>query len=136
MSVTAPEAASNSAPPELRSGCVLAIETPEEFDSLLELTRTSNTLLIADFQAAWCRKCKYLLPRLRRMAVEHSNVYFATIDVNKVARLPREYQIQKMPTFLLFSGGQEVDRLIGAAEAGAVVTELQATVDKFLSASS
>lgn len=135
MSVSAPEAASHKMPSKQSSGRVVDIERPEDFDALLEESAAANSLLIADFHAAWCRKCKYLLPRLRKLANEHPDVYFATVDVNKVARLPREFDIQKMPTFIFFSGGEQVEKLIGAAEAGAVVSSLRSTLEKHISVS-
>jgi thioredoxin 1 len=115
-------------------GAVVAVRTPEEFDALLAAAAAGRSLLVVDFHAQWCRKCKYLLPRLRKLATAHPAVYFATVDVNAVARLPREYAIEKMPTFILFRDQKPVREYIGGAEPPVVASALAALVQEYASA--
>lgn len=116
-------------------GVVHEIASPEQFDVLLATSRDAGALLVADFMASWCRKCLYLLPRLRKAAAKAQNVYFCTVDVNKVKRLPKEHQIAKMPTFIFFRGGERIETLIGGEAPQKVAEVLTAKIDKFSEAS-
>lgn len=111
-------------------GVVHDIRTPEEFDRLQEECNRRDALLVADFMAKWCRKCKYLLPRFRKMAANHSHVYFCTIDVNAVARLPRQFSIAKMPTFIFIKQDETIETLVGGAAPETVAGQLQAIVER------
>lgn len=81
--------------------------------------------------ASWCRKCLYLLPRLRKLGLQFPNVYLCSVDVNKVARLPKQFEITKMPTFIFFRGDRQVGTLIGGASPQNVATQLQSAVEKY-----
>ena len=65
------------------------------------------------------------------MAEDFPNTYFCTIDVNKVARLPRQYKIAKMPTFLFFRGVGQIGSYVGGAEAPQVAAELRRRVEDY-----
>lgn len=111
-------------------GIVHDIRTPEEFDRLQEECNRRDALLVADFMAKWCRKCKYLLPRFRKLAANHTHVYFCTIDVNGVARLPRQFSIAKMPTFIFIKQDETIETLVGGATPETVAGQLQAIVER------
>lgn len=111
-------------------GIVYDIRTPEEFDRLQEECNNRDVLLVADFMAKWCRKCKYLLPRFRKLAAKHTNAMFCTIDVNGVARLPRQFSIAKMPTFIFLKQGEAIETLIGGSSPESVASQLQSTVER------
>lgn len=113
-----------------QAGVVHDIRTPEEFDRLQEECNERDMLLVADFMAKWCRKCKYLLPRLRKLAAKHTHVSFCTIDVNGVARLPRQFSIAKMPTFIFIKQDETIETLIGGATPETVSGQLQEIVDR------
>jgi thioredoxin 1 len=133
-SLTSPTtAATTSASPmevSAAPGTVITVKSPEQFDSILAASDASDSLLVVDFHAEWCRKCKYLLPRFRKLSAAHPGVYFATVDVNAVARLPREFSIEKMPTFILFRNKKPVHEFIGGAEPPAVASTLAALVEE------
>lgn len=123
--------AEHSAPWMPLPSVVHEITTPEEFDRLLDVSRENNTLLVADFMAAWCRKCKYLLPRFRKIATNTPDVYFCTVNVNAVARLPRQYEITKMPTFIFFKNGERARTIIGGGEPPKVAKQLSETMNSY-----
>jgi thioredoxin-like negative regulator of GroEL len=81
------------------------------------------------FRTERCRKCKFLLPRLRKLAIQYPNVTVCTVDVNSVSRLPREYGITAMPSFVLFADGARVDDVSGGAEAGVVFQRLRDAIE-------
>lgn len=114
----------------LTPGHVIEITTPEQFDLVCEQASHSKALMVVDFMAKWCRKCKYLLPRMRKLADKHPDVCFCTVDVNAVARLPRQFSIAKMPTFIFIRDGAPVHTFIGGASAQQAAAQLDALVDK------
>lgn len=75
--------------------------------------------------AAWCRKCIYLLPKFKKVAALHDNVYFCSVDVNKVQRLPKEYAIEKMPTFVFMKGGEKVRTVVGGGDGKKVAAQIE-----------
>lgn len=112
-------------------GIVHAIATPEQFDVLRATAAESGALLVADFMASWCRKCIYLLPRMRKAGEKFPHVYFCSVDVNKVRRLPKEFSIDKMPTFVFLRGNKRVATLIGGAQPQQVAKSLMELIEMY-----
>lgn len=112
-------------------GVVHDIETPQQFDALVESAARDDALLVADFMAKWCRKCLYLVPRLNKIATKNPTLYFCKIDVNAVARLPKEFNISKMPTFIYIKNGKPVHVLVGGAEAPTVARNIEKLFEKY-----
>jgi Thioredoxin len=69
-------------------------------------------------------------PRLRKLAEASPSTVFLSIDVNKVARLPREYGVESMPTFVFLHGDERVGGMVGGAEAGVIVARMQEAIDE------
>lgn len=115
-----------------KDGQLVDVRTPEQFDDIL----ATHSLVCVDFMALWCRKCKYLLPRMRKLAVAHPSVLFCTVDVNSVAKLPKRFEIAKMPTFILLRNGEIVQTLIGGASPEKVAQQLGDIVKKYVASSS
>lgn len=114
-------------------GLVHDVTTPEQFDRLLQVATEHNALLVADFMARWCRKCLYLLPKLKKLGLEFSNVYYCSINVNAVNRLPRQFEITKLPTFIFFKKGERVGTIIGGAAPPKVASTLRTTIERHAS---
>ncbi|KAJ2002844.1 hypothetical protein GGI04_003180 [Coemansia thaxteri] len=70
--------------------------------------------LVVDFKAAWCEPCKMMAPLFQRLAQEHADVSFVTVDMDEVPEIAREFSIMSMPTFKLFAKGDAVDEVVGA----------------------
>ncbi|CAM9880684.1 unnamed protein product [Scytosiphon promiscuus] len=88
-----------------------SVSTVQEFDSLL-VARPKQVVAVW-FQASWCRKCKYIGTRLKRLD-EHlpayltNNLVVVSVDVNKVAEVPQRQKIKDLPTIQFFVEGEEV----------------------------
>lgn len=67
---------------------------------------------------------------VRKIAAQFPDAYYCTVDVNKVARLPRQFKIAKMPTFIFLRAGETLETYVGAAEAPAVAAALAARVQQ------
>jgi len=90
----------------------------DDFKALVSQAASEGKLLIVDFHAQWCGPCKMIAPKIVAMAEEMKDkCIFAKVDVDEAAEIAEEYEIQAMPTFLLFANGMKVDSMAGANEA-------------------
>ena len=66
------------------------------------------------FTADWCQPCKKTRPIVEEMNREQTTAGFQIIDVDDNADLVKNFGIQSVPTFILFDGGIEKNRIIGS----------------------
>jgi len=75
----------------------------------------SGDLVLVDFYATWCQPCKQMHPVLEALKKEMGeSIRILKIDVDSNTRVSATYNIQSIPTLLLFKGGQIVWRQTGA----------------------
>ena len=79
-----------------------------------EVLKASEPVLV-DFFAEWCGPCKAMAPALEEVAKEmEGKVKVAKIDVDANPEITIRYQIQAMPTLILFKDGEIAGRHTGA----------------------
>jgi len=72
------------------------------FDSIINESRP----VIVDFHAIWCGPCKTQSPILKQVAEElGERVKVIKIDVDQNPMIASRYQIQSVPTILIFKNG-------------------------------
>lgn len=86
---------------------VLHLNT-KQFEELLN----SGEKFLADFWAPWCGPCKMLGPQLDEAAKEVS-IKIVKINVDEESDLAARYNVQSIPTLILFENGQQVKRDMG-----------------------
>lgn len=72
--------------------------------------------VIVDFGAPWCPPCRALEPTFAKLAAEYEGrVRFAKVNIDDNPSVTQRYGVKGIPTLILFVGGREVERVVGAA---------------------
>jgi thioredoxin 1 len=72
--------------------------------------------VIVDFWADWCMPCRMIDPILEKIAEElQGKLKVAKVNADELGDIAAKYNIQSLPTLLLFKGGSVVNQHVGAA---------------------
>ncbi len=103
------------------------IVTDDTFQELL--AETKNQPVLVDAWAAWCGPCRMVGPIMEQLAAEANGRYrIAKLNVDDNPRVASQFQIQSIPTMLVFKNGRLVDRIVGAQPKPAIAARLLAHV--------
>ncbi|KAK4229151.1 PITH domain-containing protein [Podospora fimiseda] len=89
------------------------ITSASQFDGLLK----SSKLVVVDFYADWCGPCKQIAPIFEKLsgAISRENVVtFAKVNTENQKDIAQAYNVQGLPTFIVFRDGKVADRVTGA----------------------
>jgi len=90
-----------------------AVVNTDDFDEMV-LDTSFKTPVLVDFFATWCKPCHYFAPILSTFADHYGGSFLlAKVDVDKNDLLLHRYDIEAMPTVMLFKDGECVDRFVG-----------------------
>jgi thioredoxin 1 len=95
-------------------------ETPDEpvhveSQSDLQDAVAEYDVALADFYADWCGPCKMLEPIVADLAAE-TDAAVLKVDVDRHQQLAAQYQVQGVPTMVLFGDGEAVERIVGVRD--------------------
>lgn len=94
-------------------------------DKFQELINDEKPVLI-DFYATWCGPCQAMAPVLENLKDEISdNARVVKIDVDKFPQIAGTYQVQSIPTLMIFKKGELLWRHTGAAPKSELLNLLQ-----------
>ena len=71
-------------------------------------------VVVVDFFATWCGPCKMLHPELEKLSDAYAGkAKVVKIDVDENQSLAMRFQVQSVPTLLIFKDGVMVARTMG-----------------------
>ena len=86
------------------------------FEKLLKMSKVP---LFVDFWASWCAPCKKMAPDVERLAAATSGrALVLKVNTEENPVLSARYNIQSIPNFMIFKGGEPIDQKAGAMDGG------------------
>jgi len=82
--------------------------------------------VLVDFWAEWCGPCRAVGPIVEELAREYDGkLKVVKVDVDESQDVSARYRILSIPTLMVFKGGQEVERVIGAVPKQMLLARVQ-----------
>jgi thiol-disulfide isomerase/thioredoxin len=97
-----------------------------KFKNFDDMLRTySNVPVLVAFEANWCGPCRLMKKELSevsdRCSGEGVSVKLFNINSEKFPKLAQRYDIEGLPTLILFKGGKIVEKIEGVSKADEIV---------------
>ena len=75
----------------------------------------SDTPVLVDFWADWCVPCHMVAPVVEEIANEQGDkLHVLKLNIDFNSDTAQQYGVMSIPTLILFKGGQEAARVVGA----------------------
>ena len=86
--------------------------------------------VLVDFYAAWCGPCKTMAPTIETLGSElDGRARVLKVDVDKNQAVASQYNVQAVPTLIIFKNGMVVWRNAGAMSKPALLAQIMQFVD-------
>lgn len=121
------------------TGCGTAGTTNTGHDDVLQVTEQdfrkivlqAEQPVLVDFWADWCGPCHLLAPIVQEYAAEaKDSAVIAKVDVDANVSLAEQYQVNELPTLVVFYRGKEVDRIVGLVDQGEIREVMSRWIDR------
>ena len=89
----------------------------KKFNNFDELLTASDLPVLVDFYATWCGPCKMMAPILEKVNQQiKGKLRIVKIDTDRYPQLASRYNIEALPTLVLFKNGKPVGRIEGVIQ--------------------
>ena len=94
-----------------------------------EAVATSSLPIVVDLWAPWCGPCRMVAPELELLAAERAGkLRVVKVNVDEAPAVSARLGVLGIPTMLLFVGGAEVGRQVGALPGAALRSWIDQTL--------
>lgn len=91
----------------------------------------SDKPVLVDFFAEWCGPCKMMAPVLKEVKASiGDSATIIKVDVDKSPQAASEYQVQGVPTLILFKNGKPLWRPSGVVPKNKLIEVIKNFTDK------
>ncbi len=91
----------------------------------LEDAIRDNRSLVVDCWAPWCGPCRMMSPVIEELATDlKGKITFGKLNTDENQDIAARYQVQAIPTLLIFKDGKLADRKVGALPKKVLAGEL------------
>jgi thioredoxin 1 len=96
--------------------------TDQDFE---ERVLKSDEPVLVDFWAEWCVPCHMVSPVVEEIGQEKGETLrVAKLNIDENPEVTRRYGVMSIPTLMLFKGGEEKARVVGARGKDALLREI------------
>ena len=96
--------------------------TDQDFE---ERVLGAETAVLVDFWAEWCVPCHMVSPVVEEIGRDKGErLHVAKLNIDENPDVTRRYSVMSIPTLMLFKGGEEVARVVGARGKDALLKEI------------
>lgn len=89
----------------------------------------SDTPVLVDFWAPWCKPCLMAAPLLEELADEYTGkVTLTKLDVDQNPKTAAKYGIMAIPNMIIFKNGQPFSQVVGFKPKAELKEALDATL--------
>jgi len=105
---------------ENEKGLVLELNSKNLEDAI-----RNNRSLVVDCWAPWCGPCRMMSPVIEELASDlKGKITFGKLNTDENQDIAARYQVQAIPTLLIFKDGKLADRKVGALPKKVLAGEL------------
>ncbi|OIV99165.1 hypothetical protein TanjilG_19661 [Lupinus angustifolius] len=99
---------------QLKKSKVVKIESWKSWEDYITYATNQGFPVMVHFSAFWCMPSIAMNPFFEELASTYQDVLFLKVDVDEVKEVASKLEIKAMPTFVLMSGGAQVNKIVGA----------------------
>ena len=86
----------------------------------------SETVVLVDFWAEWCRPCKIIAPAVENISNNfEGKLKVGKLDVDSNPVTSSTFGIRSIPTLLIFKNGSPVDQIVGAVSESVISAKVE-----------